>query len=377
MASLKPLRAYNLRSEHPKLLQDFASDLKKALDGVTPTAHGYYRDVSVLAFRWQNDDMRVGRLESELLNIFEGVYNFRTESYEIPVIRSHHSLNYKLLSWSNSRGGDHTLRIVVYSGHAEFAGTTDFRWFIAGQANANGYLMGPRIDWRGVSGAIDTIEGDILYIFDCCSAASAAMEPGPETIAASGWGQMATGNPDFSFTQVLIDTLNDLKGAPATAAGIYARLFRNAYQNQIGACPVHIPKKGSPSITLQKLEPREVQRLKALKAPGSNRVLISVKTRDEISELDLKSWTKWLTTNMPPGVLAVDVKIEAAFQGSGLILVTMPVELWTMLPADDSAYRFIAHVTSNNTLPRLTQGLPIRPAPPSGPENQPFHRQGK
>ncbi|KAE8407557.1 hypothetical protein BDV37DRAFT_279728 [Aspergillus pseudonomiae] len=377
MASLKPLRAYNLRSEHPKRLQDFASDLKKALDGVTPTAHGYYRDVSVLALRWQNDDMRVGRLESELLNIFAGVYNFRTESYQIPVAEPYPSLNYKLLSWSTSRGGEHTLRIVVYSGHAEFAGTTDFRWFLAGRANANGNLMGPRIDWRRVSGAIDNIKGDILYIFDCCSAASSAIERGPETIAASGWGQMATGNHDFSFTQVLIDTLNDLKGAPETAAGIYARLFRNAYQNQIGACPVHIPKEGSPSITLQKLEPREVQRLKALKAPGSNRVLISVKTRDEISELDLKSWTKWLTTNMPPGVLAVDVKIEAAFQGSGLILVTMPVELWTMLPADDSAYRFIAHVTSNNTLPRLTQGLPIRPAPPSGPENQPFHRQGK
>ncbi|OGM48065.1 hypothetical protein ABOM_002868 [Aspergillus bombycis] len=377
MTSLKPLHAYNLRSEHPKRLQDFASDLKKALDAVTPTTHGYYRDVSVLALHWQNDEMKVGRLESELMNIFAGVYNFRTESYQIPVTGSYPSLNYKLLSWSTSRGGEHTLRIVLYSGHAGYAGTTDLQWFLAGRANAKGDLVGPRIDWRRISGAVDNIEGDVLYIFDCCSAASVAMGTGPETIAASGWEQAATDSLRFSFTQALIDTLNDLRGAPETAVGIYARLFRNAYQNQIGACPIHVPKKGSPSITLQKLEPREVQRLQALKAPGSNRVLISVKTRDEISELDLKSWTKWLTTNIPAGVLNVDVKIEAAFQGSGLVLVTMPVELWTMLPADDSAYRFIAHVASNNTLPRLTQGLPIRPAPPSGPENQPFHRQGK
>ncbi|KAE8362732.1 hypothetical protein BDV27DRAFT_146740 [Aspergillus caelatus] len=375
MTSLKPLHAYNLRGEQPQRLQDFASDLKKALDAVTPTTQGYYHDVSVLALHWQNDEMGVGRLEAELINIFGRVYNFRTESYLIPVNNSYNSLTAKLLSWSNSRGGEHTLRIVVYSGHAQYAGTTDSKWYLAGRAGAAGNLVGARIDWRRISGVIDTMDGDVLYIFDCCSAASVAMKSGPETIAASGWEQTATANLHSSLTQVLIDTLDDLRGAPETAAGIYARLFRNAYQNQIGACPVHVPKDGSPSITLQKLQPREAQRLQALKAPGFNRVLISVKIHDALSELDLKSWTKWLTTNIPSGVLAVDVKTEAAFQGSGLILVTMPVQLWTMLE-DRTAYSFVAHVTSNNTLPWLTQSLPIRPAAPSGPENQPFHRKG-
>ncbi|KAE8337523.1 hypothetical protein BDV24DRAFT_167244 [Aspergillus arachidicola] len=375
MTSLKPIHAYNLRGQQPQRLQDFASDLKKALEAVTPTTQGYYRDVSVLALHWQNDEMGVARLESELMNIFARIYNFRTEGYQIPVNNSYMSLSSKLISWSTSRGGEHTLRIVVYSGHAQYAGTTDTQWYLGGQANAAGRLVGSRIDWRRISGVVDTMAGDVLYIFDCCSAASVAMERGPETIAASGWEQAATAHLDFSLTQVLIDTLNGLRGAPETAAGIYARLFRNAYQNQIGACPVHVPKEGSPSITLQTLQPREVQRLQASKAPGPNRVLISVKIHDALSALDLKSWTKWLMTNIPPGVLAVDVKIEAAFQGSGLILVTMPVQLWTMLPSH-TAYSFVAHVTSNNTLPWLTQPLAIRPAAPSGSENQPFLRQG-
>ncbi|PIG80574.1 hypothetical protein AARAC_003263 [Aspergillus arachidicola] len=358
MTSLKPIHAYNLRGQRPQRLQDFASDLKKALEAVTPTTQGYYRDVSVLALNWQNDEMGVSCLESELMNIFARIYNFRTEGYQIPVNNSYMSLSSKLISWSTSRGAEHTLRIVVYSGHAQYAGTTDTQWYLGGQANAAGRLVGSRIDWRRISGVVDTMAGDVLYVFD-----------------SSRWEQAATVHLDFSLPQVLIDTLNDLRGAPGTAAGIYARLFRNAYQNQIGACPVHVPKEGSPSITLQKLQPREVQRLQASKAPGPNRVLISVKIHGALSELDLKSWTKWLTTNIPPGVLAADVKIEAAFQGSGLILVTMPVQLWTMLPSHN-AYSFVAHVTSNNTLPWLTQPLAIRPAAPSGSENQPFHRQG-
>ncbi|KAE8331964.1 hypothetical protein BDV39DRAFT_200619 [Aspergillus sergii] len=44
MASSKPLHAYNLRGEQPKRLQDFASDLEKALNAVTPTTQAYYRD---------------------------------------------------------------------------------------------------------------------------------------------------------------------------------------------------------------------------------------------------------------------------------------------------------------------------------------------
>ncbi|KAK6813451.1 hypothetical protein RU639_011310 [Aspergillus parasiticus] len=192
MTSLKPLHAYNLRVQQPQRLQVFGSDLRKALDTVTPTAQVYYRDVSVLALHWQNDEMGANRLQSELMNIFAGIYNFRTESYQIPVLRSYNSLTSRLIPWSTSRGGEHTLRIVVYSGHAQYTNIGGPQWCLAWRANAAGRLVGPSVDWGRISGVIDIEEGDALYIFDCCSAAPVATETGPETIAASGWEQTAT-----------------------------------------------------------------------------------------------------------------------------------------------------------------------------------------
>ncbi|GES58189.1 hypothetical protein ABOM_002868 [Aspergillus terreus] len=379
-SSSKPLTAYNLRSQQTTKISDFASALKKALDAVTPTTERY-RDVCVLSLHWENDQMGVAKLNSDLLKVFKNDYNFKTMSFQIPVIGSYLALQNKLTKWATDWGKKDLLRILVYSGHAEYSGTAVFKWLIAGRANAQGNLVGPRIDWRRISGILENVDGDLVYMFDCCSAATVAMEDGPETIAATGWEQSGTDNVHFSFTQALIDTLKDLNGVPETVAGIYARLFRNAYQNQVGSCPVHVPKKGSPSITIKRKVGKEVEKLQASKATGSNRVLLSVKTRGEVSESDINSWEKWLTTNIPPGILSVDVKVEAVFRGSGLLLVTIPVQLWTMLPAHGVAYSFVAHVTSSNTLPSMTRNLAIRPPPPSGQENrrpvQPSHNQRK
>lgn len=225
----------------------------------------------------------------------------------------------------------------------------------------------------------------MLYIFDCCSAGSVAMHNGPETIAAVGWDQSASASLDISFTQKLIETLQGLNGEPETIAGIYTTLFRDARKNKIGASPVHIPKNGSSSITLARhSKTRAVTRKQSGHLPSKtdHRVLLSVHIRDVIGEPDLEQWTKWLTKNIPSGVLSVDIKIESLFHGSSIILVTMPVEIWTMLPADDPSFNFIGHVASNNVLPELKSdiqsSLPFRPIAPSGEENQPFsHRQRK
>lgn len=228
---------------------------------------------------------------------------------------------------------------------------------------------------------IETIEGDIAYIFDCCSAGSVAMYDGPETLAAVGWTQAACSMLNFSFTRALIGTLKDLNKAPETLAGIYARLFRNASQNQVGACPVHIPKKGAPSITIAPRD-RSQRSLVATPREQDHRVLLSIKARFDATAPDLQQWKDWLMKTIPPGVLSVDIKIESVYNGSGVILVTVPLEIWTMLDADDPAFKFVAHVVSNNILPQLESSmpsaLPYRPLPPSGKENRSFgHQQRK
>ena len=59
---------------------------------------------------------------------------------------------------------------------------------------------------------------------------------------------------------------------------------------------------------------------------------------------DLQEWTKYLTTNIPSGILSADVNLNLAFEGSTFIILTVPIEVWTMLPMNNENYKFIAHV---------------------------------
>jgi hypothetical protein len=273
MSTTKPLNAYS-QGRVTRRLKDFAASLKTALDSALPSVHKPYGQVAVIAFHWSNDDMNVARLETELLTAFSRIYNFHTESYVIPDTMSQITLGMKLSQWSLRWAQLDALRIYVYSGHAGSAAPTAFRWFIAlvvtrsytdpfckqfwltnyrGKVDANGNLNGPMVDWWAIRASIEDCPGDMCYIFDCCSAGSVAMHDGPETMAAVGWNQLAGANPHFSYTQVLIDRLRDLNGMPETLAGIYSRIFQNVAHNQIHALPVHIPKKGSRSLTLRRL----------------------------------------------------------------------------------------------------------------------------
>ncbi|KAJ9299528.1 hypothetical protein DTO217A2_8124 [Paecilomyces variotii] len=370
MATTKPVNAYS-RQKHTVRLKDWALSLKEAIDALLPSGTKRYRQVAVIGFHWENDDMGVSSLEDNLLKIFKDIYNFNTESYTIPTANCASSLQIKLGIWSQHWARPDVLRIYVYSGHAGPASTTDNRWYIAGRAGPNG-IVGPRIYWHGIRDGIENCAGDVCYILDCCSAGSAATYDGPEILAAVGWEQIASSSLAFSFTQTLIDKLRDLNGQPATLANLYSMIFRDCVRSQIGAYPVHIPKKGRPSIVLSRVPgPRSsdpqaaasTQNLLRRYGRSEHRVLLSVQFQHDIQRPDVR-WMAWLTNNLPPGLLSVDIQIEAYFQGSNLLLVTVPVEVWTMLPADNSAFNFVGHVSSNNILPQMmsniSSSLPVR-----------------
>jgi hypothetical protein len=85
-----------------------------------------------------------------------------------------------------------------------------------------------------------------------------------------------------------------------------------------------------------------------------NRVLLSVQLEDDVTFPDLEQWKAWLTTNISSDVFDVDITIESLFTGPRFLLVTVPLEVWTMLPANEDAYAFVAHVSSNNVLPNFS-----------------------
>lgn len=366
-SSSRPPASYQIAESEKKIAQ-FSTDLELAINGATKFRP--YRRSAVLAFHWQNDDIGVQDLENELLHVFSSIYGFWAESFTIPAdeeypLDNRLALTNKLNSWSKEHSGKDTLRIVVYSGHASSADTTDDHWNLAGQCDQNtGHLRGPTLDWWQVRQFAEQHPGDLCYIFDCCSAASGTLVAyeGAEFMAASAWESNATSHPDFSFTRVLIDELRQLNGRWETIAGIYARIFRYAQQNQVGAAPVHIPKLNTPSVTIGRGLSRAVTRRAERE---SHRVLLSVKVRDDIP-LDLTKWKDWLTRNLPPGILSTTVTVEGAFRGSSLLLFSIPIEVWTMMPAQDESYSFVGHVTSGN----LLNHLPMQISTPSGNENQ-------
>ncbi len=200
----------------------------------------------------------------------------------------------------------------------------------------------------------------MLYIFDTCFAASAALYDGPEVLAASSWGDSAGANLQTSFTRMLIDELTERDGSPCTVAEIYSSIHRNATTTQPEQGPVHIPRQNKGSITLakrlppkqRKPESQDVRRRKIDDlGAAEERVLISVHLQDSITIPNLQEWRRWLTTNIPSRLLSVGVTIEGAFRASStLLLLNVPIGLWTMLPANDPAYTFVSFVKSQNEL---------------------------
>lgn len=49
--------------------------------------------------------------------------------------------------------------------------------------NCSGRIIGPKVNWFQMRIGPETADGDVLYIFDTCFAASAAIYDGPEVLA--------------------------------------------------------------------------------------------------------------------------------------------------------------------------------------------------
>ncbi|RAK95533.1 uncharacterized protein BO80DRAFT_506068 [Aspergillus ibericus CBS 121593] len=325
------------RQEDQLTLKSFTSDVEEAVNNIQPSRSNY-EQVEVFAFHFEDDTTGVEALESELLDVFKRIYNYRTTSFVIPSIQPRPHLNHKMINWSFPRAHSKSLRIYVFSGYGASASITGPGWWIGGQADRYGRLVRPQINIKDMLDPCNDLDGDVLYLFDCGSAGPAAMRDGPEALTAGGWEP--TSNTNRYFTRVLIDTLKDIQGQPVTVAQIFAA----------GACPLHIPKLGRPSITLQPLN-RTISS-PSPPIPSREKVLLSIILSGEASPPNVAEWYQCLTY-----LLDVDVKIEAIFRPCRLLLSVL-VEVWTMLPLNQN-YVLIGRVTSHNT---FGQTVPYRAA---------------
>ncbi|PVH82437.1 hypothetical protein DL98DRAFT_513879 [Cadophora sp. DSE1049] len=388
---------------HMKDLEAFARDLQNAADRAFPNegmAKARYNNVSVLLLRWKDDEMNVEWELDDLEKVFRN-YGFETDRWLIPSKSSHLKLMSKVVDVVEENDGSGNLVIVYYAGHAGINSSRGATWTCK-QDPAYASL-----EWSAIQTLFEKADFDVLLLLDCCAAASAAPAVGSavtETIAACGFESIAPQPGRYSFTNTLIEVLEDwIDSPPFSAAMLHNKVLsvlkherpermQNGKRRKIECrrTPIHMVATADPtlpSIELGRRTPRReriqetspsAQVSSSQPTNGENgspyvprpstsrkdgyqreyvndiqgaeyevpRVIISL-ALEKHQKLSSESCQKWLAS-CP--TLVKYAKVEAVYNSfSALVLLSIPVFIWNLLP-ENAACSFVGYVTSSNFL---------------------------
>jgi hypothetical protein len=264
----------------------------------------------------------------------------------------------------------------------------------------------PWLQWSAIQTLLERSASDVLILLDCCAGAASATFPTgssiTETISASSWDAIAPDPGRYSFTNALIEVMQEWRLRTFSAAMLHAEVLArlkhprpitiNGKLFEARSTPVHFMMTSNhraPSIELSRIVPPEkrppspplnmppvatpVEAAPEIEAAGGRgpslsvpiepnedtpHVMISLALEDD-QQLDLNAWEQWLA-NFP--AMAKYVKVQGVFKShSTLLLLSMPVMVWDLLP-DDHATSFIAFIRSNNMVAQTVQPSPVRVA---------------
>lgn len=252
--------------------------------------------------------------------------------------------------------------------------------------------------WSAIQTLLERTPSDVLILLDCCAGAASATFPSgqsiTETISASSWDAIAPNPGRYSFTNALIEVLQEWRHRVFSAAMLHAEILArlkhprpvliNGKHFESRSTPVHFMMTSNhkaPSIEIGRLVPESRRSLSpyqqhhlvssprqddwgvssrstypslpSLSVPMTSEpnedephVMISL-ALEEDQRLDLNAWEQWLA-GFP--AIAKYVKVQGVFKShSTLLLLSLPIMVWDLLP-DDPACSFIAFIRSNNLL---------------------------
>ncbi|KAI0481552.1 hypothetical protein F4859DRAFT_529354 [Xylaria cf. heliscus] len=379
----KPLSATHDISRvnyHVKRLPDFAKALEDSAARAFPNrgSSQRYRKVYVLLLHWDCDDLFVLPELEDLEICLQQDYNFETERFTIPSSNAHLDLMLKIGAMIKDHESTDTLLIVYYGGHAKIDDARQSTWCASRSPDS------PWLQWSAIQTLLERSLSDALILLDCCAgAASAAFPTGnsiTETISASSWDAIAPNPGRYSFTSTLLEVLQEWKKKTFSVAMLHAEILarlkhprperHNGNRFEARTTPVHFMMTANhkaPSIELCKISSDlSPPSLHSASTSGRNsflegrastddimgsepneavpHVMISLALEDD-QNLNIDDWERWLAT-IP--ALAKYVQVQGVFKShSTLLLVSLPVMVWDMLP-DHPACNFIAFIRSNN-----------------------------
>ena len=344
-----------------------------------------------LMLHWKSDDLFVLPELEDLEKCFREHYNYETDIFSIPSENAHLELMLKIGDLVKQHEADDTLLVVYYAGHARINEARQSTWC------ANRRPGSPWLQWSAIQTLLERSVSDILILLDCCAGAASATFPTgqsiTETISASSWDAIAPDPGRYSFTNALIEVLEEWRQRTFSAAMLHAEILArlkhprpiliNGKHFEARSTPVHfmmtanhkapsiemcrlVPKSrlppSPPNEVAQWNRPRMIEgrnpveqyaltpnfRIPDASEPSEDEphVLISLALEDD-QRLDLNDWETWLAA-FP--AIAKHVKVQGVFKShSTMLLLSLPVMVWDFLP-DDPACAFVAFIRSNNLL---------------------------
>ncbi|TLD04846.1 uncharacterized protein PgNI_09962 [Pyricularia grisea] len=377
---------------HVKHLETFAKSLEDSAGRAFPNrgrSMQRYSKVQVLLLHWKSDDLFVLPELEDLEQCMREDYSFETDIFAIPSENSHLELMLKVGSLIKDHESTDTLFIIYYGGHARIDESRQSTWC------ATRHSGSPWLQWSAIQTLLERSVSDTLILLDCCAGAASATFPNgksiTETISASSWDAIAPDPGRYSFTNALIEVLQQWKVRTFSAAMLHAEVLArlkhprpitiNGKHFEARSTPVHFMMTSNhkaPSIELGRIvpgnrrppsppdEPEATMPLPtapissgrggpvegAGTEPTEDRphVMISLALEDN-QQLDLDAWEQWLAS-FP--ALAKYVKVQGVFKShSTLLLLSLPVMIWDLLP-EDHACNFVAFIRSNNMIKPTT-----------------------
>ncbi|OAA44814.1 tyrosine-protein phosphatase non-receptor type 6 [Metarhizium rileyi] len=275
-----------------------------------------------------------------------------------------------------------TLFLIYYGGHARIDDSRQSTWCATRDAES------PWLQWSAIQTLLERSKSDVLILLDCCAGAASATFPNgdsiTETISASSWDAIAPDPGRYSFTNALIEVLQEWRLRSFSAAMLHAEVLArlkhprpitiNGKHFEARSTPVHFMMTANhraPSIemTRQLSSEEPVESIVSHHAPSSTtgraadsrdpiatglttsepnqdvpHVMISLALEDD-QRLDINAWEQWLGA-FP--AMAKYVKVQGVFKShSTMMLLSMPIMIWDLLP-EDPAVSFVAFIRSNN-----------------------------
>ncbi|KAI5459953.1 hypothetical protein BGZ63DRAFT_389102 [Mariannaea sp. PMI_226] len=392
-------------SFHVKHIGQFAQTLEDSATRAFPNrgkSSQRYSKVQALLLHWNSDDLFVIPELEDLEKCLNEDYAFNTEIFGIPSENSHLELMLKVAQLIKDHESQDTLFIVYYGGHARIDESRQSTWCATRDANS------PWLQWSAIQTLLERSASDVLILLDCCAGAASATFPNgssiTETISASSWDAIAPDPGRYSFTNALIEVLQEWRLRAFSVAMLHAEVLArlkhprpitiNGKYFEARSTPVHFMMTANhkaPSIELSRqgggdqlpspaLSPTSSGPMEGGRAPDSGpvarndhmftepnedtpHVMISLALEDD-QRLDINAWEQWLSA-FP--AMAKYVKVQGVFKShSTLLLVSMPVGIWDLLP-EDNATSFVAFIRSNNLMtqkqrsPSVPVFVPARP----------------